>query len=352
MKPAGARAAGGFGAAALSLGLLGCGSAQPQATAVSEPERPPVNVRVLRIELSELPERIELAGRLEPWIEVSVATELGGTVEAVGFEKGDRVKEGQVLARISTDLYGAALAEAEADLAAAEANFTKTTQLFEREATTRQDLVAATARHQMAQARVTQARLRKERSILRAPVAGVAVSRELELGEVVSPGAAITVLHQIDRPKAVVGIPENDIAFFRRGGEASVEVDAYPGKVFPGRIHFLGPAATGQNRTFPAEVEVTDPGRELRSGMIARVQLVKRRFRDAVVVARDALVERDQGLVALLLDGDRARVRRVVVGPRDKDRVVVQEGLAPGEMLIVSGQRDLIDGQPVRVVSP
>lgn len=337
-----------FGLAALCLPLLSCGRVEPQAPAAEE--RPPVNVKVLKLEPSELVERIELAGRIEPWVEVKVSTELGGTVEAVGFDKGDRVKEGQVLARVSTDLATAALAEAEADLAAAEANFIKTTQLFEREAATRQDVVAATSRHQMAQARVTQARLRRERSIVKAPVTGTAINREVELGEVVPPGSPITLLHQIDRLKAVVGIPENDIAFFRQGSEAAVEVDAYPGKVFPGRVHFLAPAATGANRTFPAEVEVTDRQAELRPGMIARVALVKRRFANAVVVPRDALIDRDQGLVALVLEGETARVRRIVVGPSEKDRVVVLEGLAAGDLLIVSGQRDLVEGQPVRVV--
>jgi RND family efflux transporter MFP subunit len=318
----------------------------------TEVAAPAVSVEVEELAPQALIERLELSGELEPWLHVSVSAELGGTVESVGFREGQRVRQGQVLARVGADLFEAALAEARARLEGAEAIYEKTNELFKREHVPRQELIAATSALHAAQAQEKQAELRLERSVVEAPISGVAVSREVEPGEVVSPGAPITELYQIDRLKAVAGIPENDIAWFAVGGEASIEVDAFPGRTFEGRIHLIGPAAVGPSRTFPTEIAIDNPRRELRPGMIARVALVKRRLEDVIVLERDVLQDRDAGPVAIVADGGVARVRQLVLGASEGNRVVVEKGLEPGEKLIVTGQRGLIDGQAIEVREP
>jgi membrane fusion protein (multidrug efflux system) len=342
-----------FAATALAsiVGIASCSGPPEEVVADVAPEPTPVNVSVKKIEPGNLRDELQLAGRLEPWVEVQVSSELGGTVQEVGFEKGRYVSKGQVLARIGTDLLEASLAEAEAGLIAAEAQYSKNKELFDRQAVPRQELVSATSTFKQAEARVAQAKLRVERSILESPVAGIAVSREIEMGEVVPPGSLITVIHEVSRLKAVAGIPEDDIAFFRVGGDASLEIDAYPGRDFRGKIHFLGPAATGQNRTFPVEIEIGNPEGELRPGMIVRVSLTRRVYENAVVVPRDAVLERDTGDVIFVVKDDRVELRKVSTGPSEKGSILLLEGLSPGETLVVSGHRNLVDGQRVRVVS-
>lgn len=330
------------------LWSAGCGHDETPATAQANEGPPPVNVSVESLATADLTEWIELSASVEPWTEVRVATELGGTVEAVGFEQGDRVAEGEQLARIGSDLLQAQLEEAEALLRGAEAHFDKTEKLYGREAVPRQELLDATSRVDAARARVSLARLRLERSILRAPISGVAVSRELDVGEFLPPGAPVTQIHRIDRIKASAGLPEAEVGFFREGGRAVLSV-AGIGEV-EGRLHLIGPAATGLSRTFPVEVAIDNRDGRLRPGMLGRLRLVKRQVVEAVVVRRDALVERDDGLVAFVAEGDVARLREVALGPADGERVVVERGLAPGEKLVIQGARNLTDGQAIRVV--
>ncbi|MBN2370759.1 MAG: efflux RND transporter periplasmic adaptor subunit [Vicinamibacteria bacterium] len=334
----------------LALTLSSCGSG---GSAYNDPGRtkaPLINVMVEKVESRSLTDRVELSGRLDPWIDVNVSTELGGVVQHVGFDQGQRVSAGQALARVGTDLMQASFDEAEAARRAAEAAFTKTRELFERQHVPRQELIAATSQFEAAKARAALARLRLERSIIKAPIAGVAVTREIDPGEVLAPGAPITVIHRLDRLKAKAGIPENDIAAFRVGGEAAITVDAYPDRAFAGRVTFIGSAVDGTTRTFPIEVAIDNPKGELRSGMIARVALVRQRFEDVVVIDRDLMQERDSGPVAIVLEGHEARVRQLTLGANEGNRVHVRAGLSPGEWLIVKGQRGLIDGQAVNVV--
>jgi membrane fusion protein (multidrug efflux system) len=337
----------------MAVWFVDCGAPAPSEDPAGNGsyEPPPVNVSVMKLEPTELTETEVLTGKIAPWVEVEVSAELGGAVQEIGFEKGRRVKKGQILARVGTDLLDAALREAEASLEEAEANYNRAKELFARQAVPRQELITHTSRFHAAQARLDVAKLRVQRSVITAPVSGVAISRHVDVGEVVPPGALITAIHQVSRLKVEVGIPETDIAFFRNGGEATIAVDAYPGKTFEGKIHFLGPAASGKNRSFPSEVAIANTDNELRPGMIARVFLVKRRLDNALVVPRDALLDRDLGSVAFVGIEDRAEERQVVLGPSEGNRVVIEDGLSFGEALIVAGHRNLVDGQPIRVVN-
>ena len=340
------------------LGILavtsGCGSGDASsegAPAVAETAAAPAaSVEVIKLEPRSLVERVDLSGELEPWVHVSVSAELGGAVESVGFREGQHVRKGQVLARVGTDIFEAALAEAQARLEGAQAIHEKSEQLFKREHVPRQELIAATSALHASEAQVRQAELRLERSVIEAPISGVALSREVEPGEVVAPGALITELYRVDRLKAVAGVPEKDIAAFHVGGEATIELDAFPGRVFEGRIHLVGPAARGPSRTFPTEIAIDNPKGELKPGMIARVALVKRKLEGVIVLERDVLQDRDAGPVAVVADDGVASVRELTLGASEGNLVVVEKGLEPGELLIVTGQRGLIDGQALEVV--
>ena len=341
-------------AAPLLLSGAGCGqddgfAAEPETAAAAPDTRPIVEAAV--IASGFLADVLEIAGRLEPRAEVMVSSELGGAVEEVRFDKGDRVERGALLARVGSDLLRAALAEAEAELEGARLDYVQAKQLVEREASPRQDFLGAEVNVKRFEARVEAARLRLTRSEITAPVSGVIVQRDIEPGEVLGPGSPVAVLHDTAVLRATIGIPETDISFFSVGSPAAVSLDAYPDRSCDGRITYIAPTATRPRRSFEAEVEVENADGTLRSGLIVRTGLQRRVFEDAVVVARDALVERDGILHAFVLEDGTAGLRSITLGPDEDDRVVITAGLEVGETLITNGHRDLVDGQPVRVAS-
>lgn len=294
---------------------------------------------------------LEISGRLEPRAEVMIASELGGAVEEVRFDKGDRIRKGALLARVGSDLLRVALAEAEAELEGAQLDYTQAKLLVEREASPAQDFLGAEVNLKRFEARVEAARLRLARSEITAPASGVIIQRDIEPGEVLGPGSPVAVLHDTAVLRATIGIPETDIAFFSVGSPAEVSVDAYPDRSFAGRIAYIASSATSPGRNFQAEVEVANGDGILRSGLIVRTRLQRRAFEDAVVVPRDVLVERDGILHAFVIEDGTAELRTIALGPDEGDRVVITSGLEVGETLITNGHRNLLDGQPVRVVA-
>ena len=354
-RPASAWAASGFFAVPglfAVLGAAGCGEESGFAAEETGAEAADTRtvVAVAPVVAGSLTDVLEISGRLEPRAEVLVSAELGGAVEEVLFDKGNRVERGQLLARVGSDLLRAALDEAEADLEAARIEHERARRLVEREASPEQELTGAEATLKRAEARAESARLRFTRSEIAAPAAGVIAERAIEPGEVLGPGSPVAMLQDLSSLRATIGIPETDIAFFRVGSPAQVAVDAYPDRALEGRIAYIAPNATRPGRNFQAEIEVANPDGTLRAGLIVRARLERRRYEEAVVISRDLLVERDGILHAFVLEGGgEAAMRAVSLGPDEGDLVVVTAGLEVGETLIVGGHRSLLDGQPVRV---
>ncbi len=347
----------GIAVVSIALAVLsGCGTPageterasfpRPAPRATGEPN--PVRVAVERVVPTAFTERLVVATTLEAWHEVTLSAEFGGTVRRVLFDKGDRIRPGQELARVGDDLAQAQLAQAEADLMAAEANFTKVSRLFERQAVPKQDLVAATSQRDRARAVVDEMKARVERAVIRSPIEGIALDRPVEPGEGVPPGTPIVTIQAIARLKAVVSVPDTEAAWLVTGRPAVLQFDAYPGRSFPATVSFVSPAAYSDTRTFRVELALRNADRALRPGMVGRASLDRRRFTDALVVPYDAVLPRADGPVVFVVDDTcRARLREVEVGAIEGSRALVREGLASGDLVVVAGQADLVDGQPV-----
>ncbi len=340
---------------AISLFLLlgACGGTErgpgPEPASSPGARENAVPVRVLEVRPGRFQETLELTGTLEPLEEVTVSSENGGLVRELGFEKGDRVEAGTILARVGDDLAESRLAQARADLAAAAANYAKVSKLFERQAVPRQDLVAATSRRDRERARVRELELLLERAVIRAPITGVAIDRPVDVGEILAPGTRVTTLQRTDRLKVRVDLPDTEIAWVTRGTAGEVRVDAWPGRTFPARVTFVGPAADPDSRTFPVELVLENGRGKLRPGMVARARLLHPPRADAIVVPLDAVLRRAGGFAAFVVEDGIARERELLLGGRTDGRVLVRNGLVPGDLLVVAGQRDLEDGRPVTV---
>jgi membrane fusion protein (multidrug efflux system) len=129
-----------------------------------------------------------------------------------------------------------------------------------------------------------------------------------------------------------------------------ITLDAFPGETFEGKISYLGNSASSSTRTFPIEIVIGNADIRIGSGMVARLSIVKRELKDAVVVPEDSLVQTETGKIAFVLNGTRASRRDVKTGASSDNRCVVEAGLNFGDTLIVTGQRDLVDGQEVKVL--
>lgn len=210
-----------------------------------------------------------------------------------------------------------------------------------------EDIEAAEAGVTQARAAVVLAMTALDKATVRSPLSGLVSLRLVDPGETVGPGIPLLRLLDISQVDVLGTVLEADVPKVRMGMPAEIRVDALAPKVFRGRVSEVTPAAIPNQRFFTVKVRVPNPSRQLRPGMFARVQLMRERRAGVVLMPWDAVFERDGKQVVFVVEEGQAQLRHVELGIRKGALIEVKEGVRAGEVVIVSGQPGLEDGQQV-----
>jgi len=164
------------------------------------------------------------------------------------------------------------------------------------------------------------------------------------------PGTPLFRLVDIDSLRLRLGVSQADVARLGPGARVRVSVDALGGRSFEGRIRSICPEADEATRTFAVEVVLANPeGRPLKDGFVVRAALVLDRREEALAVPREAVLRRGEESYVFVADDSVAVKRAVQVGPMVGDLHRIDDGLRPGERVVVVGMQNLKDQSPLRV---
>lgn len=248
-------------------------------------------------------------GTVNPVGLVNVGTQVSGTVRRLLVDFNDEVKAGQVLLELDPTTTQAAVEQSSGELASAEASLrlmraeeTRMRELFAQEYVSRQDLERAIQAREAAEAqvRVARGRLLRDRAnldytVIRSPVAGVVVSREVDIGQTVAASFQTPTLFMIARDLSRMQIDSNvaeaDIGKVRVGQPVRFTVDAFPERRFEGKVLQirLAPITEQNVVTYNVVVEVANPDQVLMPGMTAYLSIVTDRREDVLLVPNAAL---------------------------------------------------------------
>lgn len=353
---------------ALPLVLGACGEPRTEAAQVekdaaeraeaSSPDDRRLPVRVVELRPEDVVDRVEYSADLEPLRHATIAAEIGGPVRRIHAEAGETVRRGDVLLEVDTAALERELEEAEAVHRQRRAQFERAEALLERRSITRQQFLDAVTNRDVAAARLATAELRLERARPMAPWSGEIAARHVEEGDYVRPGEPLFDLLDVSRLEVRADAPASDVPHLRVGLPVEVRVDVFPGRAFHGELVRLGSALDRGARTLELVAEIDPAGTALRPGLAARLALPRRTLDDVLLVPLEALVKMGDAdhagdavyVVDELVDGEgRAARRSVRLGSLIGRRVVVEEGLAAGDFLIVEGEERVSPGQVVEV---
>lgn len=345
------------GSALLSFILLGIATAQET-----------VPVETVRLRADAPPPQLRLTGVVSAPRVSRLSPRVDGLIDVVEVDAGDRVREGQVLARLDDRL--AVLAERRLQATVTEARVARDEAqrlLAEAERlVARGNIPASQAesrRAEAAQAEAALARLqaeaaevseRRQRHVLVAPYPGTISARLAEAGEWVATGTPLLELVDLDGLRIDVQAPQDSYTRLQTDAAAVIHVDALPEGSLRGRVLARVPQARPDARTYLLRLALDEAGEDLVPGMSVRVELPLREGQRAVSVPRDAVLRRADGS-ASLWTVDRsgaqpvAREQRVELGANLGERIEVRSALAAGTELIVRGNERLVDGQPLRI---
>ncbi len=313
-------------------------------------ERPPVNVVLLEVNPTTLEDRINLPGVVEPWEKLSVLSKIHGTVIKVEVSEGDKVAKGQVIARIDPADFQIAVDSARATYELAEANYKRRATLYEEGIVPKADIDSLEAQVKTSKAALENAELMLSRCMIKAPISGVVRRLDATEGLLLGVSDPVAEILQIDRVKAVVGIPESDVALVKEIKEVNLTIQALDNREVVGRNHFLASSPENGARLYRLELAIGNEDNLIMPGMFVRAQLVKRVISDTVAVPLFTVIKReDQKFVFVEEDGV-AKKHPVELGIMEDWLIQVTKGLSPGDKVIVEGHRDIDDGFKLRTV--
>ncbi len=343
-----------------ALMFAGCGRKAP-------PPAPPPEVLVTNVRQADVPIYAEYVGTLEASVNASIQARVAGYLISQNYEEGRVVKKGDLLFQIDPVPFESAKAEAKAALAQAQAQAKqaemtaqRNTALFERRAISEQDrdnavlqASAAAAVVDAQRAALRQAELNLGYASIRSPIDGIAGFARAQVGDLVGPTTGVlTSVSTVDPIKAYFTVSDQQyVAYTQRWSgnpegraeherQFEFELILANGSIFPekGRLFAVGndvDVRTGAQRIatlFP------NPENSLRGGQFARIRQRREVRKDALLVPQRAVTE-VQGTfhVAVIGPDNTAEIRFVKPGPRVGQEWIIEEGLQPGERIVVEG---------------
>jgi membrane fusion protein (multidrug efflux system) len=344
-------------AVAAALVVAACQSSQGASnTSVPAESVRVVNVEVTPVTTGRFTDLIRITGEVEAMHDVTLSADEAGRIAAFTVETGAAVARGQVIVEQDDAVLRAQVAEADAAADLAREQFERQRRLWEDEKIGSEiAYLQAKANAEAANARLATLEARLARTKVRSPVDGVFDEKFVEAGEMALPGTRLARVVSTRQVKVTGGVPERDALAVRPGDHATVTFDVLSGQVFEGRIRYVGASVDPQNRTVPIEVVLDNPGGRIKPRMVASVQVARAQLSDVIVVPQQVVLRTEDGFEAFVVVDENgvptARARRLTLGPSQGNRVVVRDGLAPGDRLITLGQQLVDDGGRVRLVA-
>jgi RND family efflux transporter MFP subunit len=292
--------------------------------------------------------------------EATIYAKVSGYLKTLTVDKGDSVKQGQLLAEIEVPELLADETQYKAESEVARTN-------YERMAEARQkapDLVVPqTVDDLRGQWEVAQAKLQRTQTLLEyaritAPFSGMTTARFVDPGAFIPAAttgstpqsAALVTLMDYGRVRVQAFVPEQEVPFIKNGTPAKVSLEELPGRTFPGSVTRFAHALDPATKTMLTEIEIPNPDGEVRPGAYAGVQLELERKQNALLVAVQALLVEKAGTSVFTVVDGKAKKNPVQVGFNDGTNVEIVGGIQADQAVILLGKQALNDGQPVNLM--
>ena len=347
----------------------------------------PIAVQAVNAAPAPLKVQLSVVGTLVSASDVTIAAQVPGSVASVNAQVGDKVIKGQVLARIDDSTFRAQLAQAQAalsqvqtaqgaskaNLALAASTLDRVKSVYALGGVSQQDLQNAQTQYvsaqvaaqnasggaeQAAQAAVDNLKLNLQKTVITSPINGIVSARNVEPGEVASPGVPLMTIVQSDPRKIVATVPASQANLVSSGQALQIKFDAFPNRSYPAKITSINPSSVATGDFYPLEARLSESSSELRAGMVATGTLTANVSAGQPLAPQSAISRIGaQNYVYVVKDGKAVRtpVQTGLSGTaqgqavQGQTEVTLTSGVSSGVQLVSSDVNALWDGAPVSV---
>ena len=349
-------------AVAVAAAFFFSGSTEDAAESAKPAAKPALTVSLTAPQLADWPKMLPANGNVVAWQEAVIGAEISNyRITEVRAQVGDKVKKGQILARIASDTVASELAETQAAVAELQASSTEAKDnaararelrekgFYSSQLNTQYQTAQHTAAARLAAARARQqaAEVRMSKTNVLAPDDGVISARSASVGSLTQPGEELFRLIRGGRLEWRAEVPSSDLASVKAGQQATLTGPG--GEVVKGKVRAVAPSVDPQTRNGLVYVDLPADS-PIRAGMFARGEFQLAQS-PALTLPQTAVVLREGFAYAFRLEGsDRVAQTKLQLGRRQGERIEVVSGLTAEARVVENGAGFLADGDAVKVV--
>ncbi|ATR84627.1 efflux transporter periplasmic adaptor subunit [Pseudomonas sp. HLS-6] len=328
--------------------------------------RPPVSVAATAAREQLWQSRLPAVGSLKAFQGVNLSLETAGTVKTLLFESGQRIRVGQPLLQLDSDVESALLGTAMADLGLAQVEYGRGSQLIDSQAISKGEFDRLAAQLLRSKAVVAQLKGSLAKKTILAPFSGTIGIRQVDIGDYLPSGTVIATLQDLSSLYADFYVAEQAFPKLGIGQQVLVSVAAYPNQTFPGAISAINPKVEDSTRNVQVRATLANPDGKLLPGMFTSLQILLPNPRTEVVVPETAVTytlygtsvyvavpkTAEDGQPQKTPDGQPVWVaerRFIEAGERREGLVVIAKGVKAGEQVVTAGQLKLSQGALITV---
>jgi RND family efflux transporter MFP subunit len=319
----------------------------------------------------------------------AVASKVTGLLTSINVEEGSRVKAGDIIARLENEDVMAEIKRTEANLLASYHNleqakaelqdatlsFNRNKELLDKDYISKAEFDSSEARYKKAIASVAQAeaiikaneaalrgaKVAYEYTLIRAPFDGVVLTKNADVGDIVTPigaaaeaKAAVVTIADLDSLQVEADVSESNIHMVRIGQPCEIQLDALPGKRFRGKVHMIVPTADKTKATLLVKIKFIDKDTRILPEMSAKVSFLSRELKDEeqvplMGVNRNAIISEGERYFVYVVQNGKAVKKEVRIGRFFGDMVEILSGVKAEEMVIISPINKIKGGRRVKI---
>ncbi|HBL78342.1 MAG: hypothetical protein A2W90_16205 [Bacteroidetes bacterium GWF2_42_66] len=309
-----------------------------------------IPVKVVSPQTGKISKHISTTGIVSAFEELIVLSETQGKVKKIHQNVGDRVQRNQVIVEVDDETIAANVLVAEANFEQQKKDIERMERLEQGSAIAKHDLEKARIGLKKAEADLITARKALRDTKIKAPISGVINKRMVENGQFVAGGMPICEIVNTSKLKIWVKVPEKDIFKLAKGQPVNVNIPAFPGKIFSGKINSIGEKADNSMK-FDAEVimDNNDSDQHLKAGLFSEVYIPVEAS-ETILIEKAAITGSMKNPSVFVVEGDIAVKKEIIINESDDKFIEVVSGLKKEDRVVVSGQLNLNDGDRVKII--
>ena len=330
--------------------LTGCGSDE----AVQETVSSTIPVTAETVIMQDFEKTVTLGGLTAAENTVNVIAKVNGMeqIKAVNVKVGDKVRAGQVLAVLDSEMSNITLNNAQLQYDNAYTNYENGKQLFELGAVSQNELNQLKMAFENASNQMRQAQMSVDYATVTAPISGTVTMSNANVGSYATASAPMFEIANVATLEISTGINEQNVSKIAIGQEVLLRINSVSNQWMSGTITEISKVMNTQTKNYPVTVAMDNKDDALVAGMYAEIEVAVGHADGVLVIPVDAIVYKEaQPVVFIVQEDGTVKESHVTLGMNDGDYYVVESGIALGDQIVIKGNGDLVNGSAVTVVT-